>query len=190
MRDLFGSTNFIKFGVVETILSSSDAVNRLLHGEEDGNLEEGYTLDDYLSNIDSYLYGLALLPIDNVSEAKVWIKNYILYLYIPLIEKDSMYIVKSRFVSEIFKIKDNSSRIDDSIKDFILSEVYGYLSSAVSFKEDELQERLKFLINDELFLEYLIIYYDIYRNSKFIKDIYLDNEELREDLISLFGFLK
>lgn len=190
MRDLFGSTNFIKFGVVETILSSSDAVNRLLHGEEDGNLEEGYTLDDYLSNIDSYLYGLALLPVDDVSEARAWIKNYILYLFIPLIEKDSIYIVKSRFVSEIFKIKDNASRIDDSLKEFILSEVYEYLSSAVNFKEDELQEKLKTLVSDELFLEYLIIYYDIYRNSEYIKDIYLDNEKLREDLISLFGFLK
>ncbi len=190
MRDLFGSTNFIKFGVVETILSSSDAVNRLLHGEEDEILEEGYTLDDYLSNLDSYLYGLVFLPIDEESNAKTWIRNYIMYLYIPLIEKDSLYVLKSRFVSEIFKLKNGTSRIDNSIKDYILSSVYSFLENAVSFKEDELQLKLKTMIDDELFLEYLLIYYDIFENKDFIKDIYIDNEELRSDMNSLFDFLK
>jgi len=190
MRDLFGSTNFIKFGVVETILSSSNAVNELLHAEEDETLEKGYTLDDYLSNIDSYLYGLVLLPIDEKSDAKKWIRNYVLYLYIPLIEKDSLYVVKSRFVSEIFKLKLGISRIDESIKDYILTDIYTYLDNAISFKEEELQERLKELINDELFLEYLLIYYDIYRNKNYIKDIYIDNEKLRSDMDSLFDFLK
>lgn len=190
MRDLFGSTSFIKFGVVETILSSSNAVNELLHGEEDEILEEGYTLDDYLSNIDSYLYGLVLLPIDKISEAKTWIKNYILYLYIPLLERDSLYALKSRFVSEIFKLKLGNSRIDDSIKDYILSDIYNYLDNVVSFKENELQERLNSLVDDELFLEYLLIYYDIYRNKEYVKNIYIDNEKLRNDMDSLFDFLK
>lgn len=190
MRDLFGSTSFIKFGVVETILSSSNAVNELLHGEEDENLEEGYTLDDYLSNIDSYLYGLVLLPIDKVNEAKIWIRNYILYLYIPLLERDSLYALKSRFVSEIFKLKTGVSRIDDSIKKYILSDIYSYLENAVSFKEYELQERLNDLTHDELFLEYLLIYYDIYKNKDYIKSIYIDNHELRNDMDSLFDFLK
>jgi len=40
MRDLFGSTKYIKFGVLETILSSSNAVNDLLELEEQKKLEQ------------------------------------------------------------------------------------------------------------------------------------------------------
>lgn len=190
MRDLFGSTNFIKFGVVETILNSSDAITKLLNGEEDGNLESGYSLDDYLSNIDSYLYGLVLLPIDDNSKLKLWIKNYILYLYIPLIEKDSIYIVKSRFVDEIFKLETLNSRIDSSIKDFILNDIINYLKSAINSREEEVQRKLMEYIDSEYFLEYLVNYYDIYRNKNYIKDIYMNNEKIRNRLYSQFDFLK
>ena len=189
MRDLFSSTYFIKFGVVETILSSKNAVNELLHADEEKKLEEGYTLDDYLSNIDSYLFGLVLLPIEDFDSAKKWIKNYIMYLYIPLIEKDSLYILKSRFINEIFKLKKGSSRIDISIRDYILKDIYMCLENAICFKEEDLQDKLNGLVNDELFLEYLLIYYNIYGNQDFIKDIYLENSDLRNDMDSLFDFL-
>jgi len=190
MRDLFGSTNFITFGVVETILSSSDAVDKLLHGEETGILEKGYTLDDYLSNIDSYLYGLLLLPIDNIDEVKIWIKNYILYLFIPLIEKSPLYIVKSRFICEIFKLNDSSSRIQDNIREFILEDLYKYLDSSIKSKEDEVKESLLKYIDQDVFIDYIVNYFYIYSNKMFIQDVYISNERLRDDLKSLFEFLK
>jgi hypothetical protein len=190
MRDLFGSTNFIKFGVVETILSSSDAVTKLLNGEEEGSLESGYTLDDYLSNIDSYLYGLVMLPVEDNSKLELYIRNYILYLFIPLIEKDSLYIVKSRFVDEIFKLESDNSRIDASIREFILSDITLYLKSVFDSKEEEVQIKLKNFINSEYFLEYLNNYFDIYRNKSFVEDIYFNNENVRDILISHFDFLK
>lgn len=190
MRDLFGSTNFIKFGIVETILSSSDAVNNLLQHEEDGVLEEGYVFNDYLSNIDSYLYGLVLLPVSNVCEVKKWIRNYIFYLYIPLVLKDVIYIVKSRFVREIIKIKSKECRIDESIRSFIITDVYDFLINTINLKEDELKSRLDKFVKDELFLEYLVVYYDIYKNKEYVIEVYLNNEELRESLKQIFDFVR
>lgn len=183
MKDLFNSTNFIKFEVLETILNSSDIVNKLLS-------EEKSTLDDYLSNIDSYLYGLVLLPKNDTKKVKTWIKNYILHLYIPIIEKDTLYIVKSRFVSEIFKLKTSTSRIDDSLKNYLLNNIYKYLKNTINSKEDELQIRLNNIKHDELYLDYLQIYYDIYSNKEYIKNIYIDNEKLRNKMNDLFDFLR
>ena len=90
MRDLFNSTNFIKFREIETILRSSDAVNKIIEKAINNQINGKYSLDDYLSNIDSYLYGIVQLPSNNIEEIKEWIKNYIQYLYITLENKEKI----------------------------------------------------------------------------------------------------
>ena len=190
MRDLFGSTNYIEFGVLETILSSSNAVNKLLHFEENMDLfERRYTFEDYISNLDSYLYGVSILPDIELSIIKKYVNNYINYLYIPLIELDNLYIVKSRFIKEIINLKNNKSKINDKYKDFILLEIYMKLNNVVKINGDGLRTILSKLISDEFFLEYLTIYYDIYNDKSFIKNLYFNNKELKGVLEEKFNFI-
>lgn len=191
MRDLFGSTSFIRFRTLETILSSSDAVTKLLNFESNKELfEEDYTIEDYLSNIDSYLYGLVIFPsLDNVN-LREWIKNYIMYLYVPLIEKDSKYIIKSKLIGEIFKIKYKKSRINESISQYILSDILVYLENLVLDREDEVINILDSIQDDEMFLDYLENYYSIYNNKEYIKDVYIKNDSLKEELMNSYEFLK
>lgn len=191
MRDLFGSTSFIKFRVLETILSSSDAINKLLEFEKNKNEFQGdYTFLDYLSNIDSYLYGLVIFPSVDDKNIKKWLNNYIHYLYIPLIKRDSIYILKSRLIIEIFKIKDEKSRINENIKSYIKNDIFNYLEEVVLNNEESLIEKLDNLQNEEEFVEYLLNYYSIYKNRKYIEKVYINNYKLREKLSSLYEFLK
>jgi len=177
MRDLFGSTKYIKFGVLETILSSSNAVNDLLNLEDNKTLDEEYSFLDYLSNLDSYLYGIILLPPEDLSKIKTWINNYINYLYIPLIKKDSLYLVKSKFIGEIFKLRIGSSRIDLKVKSLCMS-VLKSLEKDVSDLKKDIENKLENLVNDEQIIEYLKIYKSIYNDLYFIKKIIYENNKL------------
>jgi len=154
MRDLFGSTSFIEFEVLETILGSSDAVKKILHGED--NL---YKLEDYVSNMDSYLYGVSIIPPEDVTLVNLWIKNYIDYLYIPLINTDSLYIVKSRFIKEILN---KTSRMDKKVRTYINDEIYNEIRRIIVYNKEILQSRLSDLRNDKNIESYLKNYYSIY----------------------------
>lgn len=186
MKDLFYNTKFIKFELLETILNSTNLLNKLLYNIDDP-VFCGYTLDDYISNIDSYLFGLVLMPSNDSKELIKWIKNYMFYLFIPVIEVNSIYIVKSKLISEIFKINSSSSRIVNDMKSLILEEVFLSLKDKVFSKEEDIQNII--LKQDDFFLDYLIRYYDIYENKNFIKNIYINYNDIRDDLISLFPFL-
>jgi len=144
MRDLFGSTKYIKFGVLETILSSSNAVNDLLELEEQKKLEGDFSFLDYLANLDSYLYGLIKLPSNDTKNLEIWINNYIKYLYIPLIEKDCIYLVKSRLIGELSKVKNKDSEIGDNLKDICL-ETLDFILATVEYKKEELEHILNAL---------------------------------------------
>jgi len=188
MRDLFDSTNFIKFGDVETILSSSDAVTKLIEGEQVIS-EDRYTLNDYLSNLDSYLYGVVQLLGENIEEIKKWIFNYIEYLYIPLVNRNPLYIVKSRFINEIFKLEENRSRIDENLKSYLLDRIIIDLKYDFDLKEQIVEELLLENKDEKNFIEYLVNYYNIYRNKEYINKIYRDNESFRIELEKRFDFL-
>ncbi len=188
MRDLFGSTKYIKFGVLETILSSSNAVNDLLELEEQKKLEGDFSFLDYLANLDSYLYGLIKLPSNDTKNLEIWINNYIKYLYIPLIEKDCIYLVKSRLIGELSKVKNKDSEIGDNLKDICL-ETLDFILATVEYKKEELERKLTSMINDEYIQEFLINYYNIYEDKEFIKTIYYENENLYK-MKDKFDFLK
>ncbi len=186
MKDLFGCANFIKFKYLEIILGNSSELSKLI----DCNNYEKYSIDDYVSNMDSYLYGLIIFPMENISELKIWIKNYIIYLYIPLIERDKSYIYKSKLVSEIFKIKNDKSRCESKIKDFILNNIFKFLEGTLYNYEEEVIKLLDENIESDMFLDYLDNYYTIYKNKDYIRKIYFNNEKLRSELISKYDFLK
>ena len=189
MRDLFNSTNFIKFREIETILRSSDAVNKIIEKAINNQINGKYSLDDYLSNIDSYLYGIVQLPSNNIEEIKEWIKNYIHYLYIPLVNKEPLYIIKSRFINEIFKLENNSSKINEELQSFIESKIITYLKNTFDQKEEIIEKEIDEKLKDKNIIEYLKNYYNIYKNKKHIKKIYLNNEDLQRELEKTFEFL-
>lgn len=169
MRDLFGSTKYIKFGVLETILSSSNAVSDLLKLEGlENNLEEDFSFLDYVSNLDSYLYGLIILPPEDIKKLSIWLNNYINNLYIPLLEKDSLYLVKSKLISEIFKLKTQNSKIDPKLKNTCLR-VLDILESVSESYKKEIETSLEKRIDDEYIKDYLKIYNTIYNDNCFLK---------------------
>lgn len=178
MRDLFGSTKYIEFEVLETILSSSNAVNSLLEYEDNKNIfEERYTFLDYLSNLDSYLYGLMLLPPEDITKLKIWINNYIKYLYLPLIEKDNLFIVKSKVISEIIKIKKYTTRIDKKITE-ICTSILDLILVNIRNKKQDLEIKILKELENENIIDYLVNYYNIYEDKKFIKELYHKKESL------------
>lgn len=187
MRDLFGSTKYIKFGVLETILNSSNAVNDLFELEGQENIEGDYTFIDYISNLDSYLYGLIQLPPENKIRLKLWINNYIKYLYIPLVEKDCIYIVKSRFMGEMGKVKKPNTKIDKSIQE-ICNEIIEFTLTQIEKEKTKIENKLITILEEENIIEYLINYYNIYNDKEFIKKIYYENEKLKE-IKNKFEFL-
>lgn len=169
MRDLFGSTKYIKFGVLETILSSSNAVSDLLKLEGlENNLEEDFSFLDYVSNLDSYLYGLIILPPEDIKKLSIWLNNYINNLYIPLLEKDSLYLVKSKLISEIFKLKTQNSKIDPKLKNTCLRVLDTLENVSESYKK-EIEISLEKRIDDEHIKDYLKIYNTIYNDNCFLK---------------------
>ncbi len=177
MRDLFGSTSFIKFRVLETILSSNIELKKLLERENDKDFL------DYVSNIDSYLYGIILLKVEN-NDVKLWLNNYIFDFYIPLINKNSLYIVKSYLLKEILNVNEKNSRIDESIKSFI-KEINTKIKDTIYNKQEDLKNKLK----ENLDIDYIKNYYQIYKDKSFIIDLSC-NKNIRNELLKIYDFLK
>lgn len=188
MKDLFDSTKYIEFGVLETILSNSNMVNNLLEFENNKKFfEERYSFLDYLSNLDSYLYGLVLLPPENINDLKIWINNYINYLYIPLISSDCLYIVKSKLISEISKLSYNNSRINEKVLD-LCQDILSKIKLSVWENKELLEHKLKNMINHEFIIDYLINYYNVYKNKEYIKELFCTYEVLHS-MNEKFDFL-
>lgn len=158
MRDLFGSTSFIEFEVLETILGSSDAVKKILDEKD-----SAYKLEDYISNIDSYLYGISIIAPKDIEEVKLWISNYIDNLYIPLIKRDSLYIVKSRLIKEILS---DSSRMDTRVREYVDDIIYDKVKSIIDDNKEILQTKLANVRNDKNLSFYLDNYYNIYERVR------------------------
>ncbi len=163
MIDLFGSTKFIKIEVVETILSSSEEVKKIY--------KDKINIKDYLSNFDSYLYGVLMLPNRDINKVIDMLNNYIKYMYIPLIKEDSFYIVKSRLISEIMKIKYNKSKIYDKYIKIIKKEYKEIFNKIIDSKE-EVEKRIIDNKTKEDIKDILINYYAIYEDKQFVYRIY------------------
>ncbi len=177
MRDLFGSTSFIKFEVLETILSSSDELESLLTKKEDSSFL------DLISNLDSYLYGLIMLKKEN-DEIKKWLNNYIFILYMNLIKRNSLYIVKSYLLKEIMNVDNDSSRIDITIKDYI-KEIKEKIKETIQNSKTNLEKELEKIYD----IGFLKNYYEIYKDKSFITKISKDKNK-KEELKKEFDFLK
>lgn len=148
MKDLFKNTSFIEFKKIEKILRSKESLNEILnfHGEN-----QKYTFDDYISNIDSYLYGFSILPPEDLNDLILWIHNYINYLYIPLVKNKSLYVLKCNFATNL--IKDESlvnMKVKENLGEDFLLELKRIIFSR---KQDILNEIDSTKLNKEIYLD-------------------------------------
>lgn len=156
MKDLFKSTSFIEFKKIEKILNNRESLNEILNLKREN---DKYTFDDYISNIDSYLYGFSILPPKDLDDVILWIRNYVNYLYIPLINRNSLYILKCKFIINLIK---DSSLVNVKIKDCLGEDFILKLKEIILSKKQDILNLINSMeLNKEIYLDN---YYKVFDN--------------------------
>ena len=142
-----------------------------------------YTLNEYIINIESYIYAYLMLDLnnDNIIYIMNCIGKYIEHIIIPLAEKDSLIFLKSKICEILLKTSKNiKTEINNECTEYIQAFPYNNLYN----KFNNISDKIKKKIISEKSVKYLIKYMNIIDDQTFLYNTYYTKENLREKILN------
>ena len=171
---------YIPINKIEEILETKKLDNFL---NEYKKYSKDYTLNDYITNIESYMYGYLMLDTNNDEIIYIVEKiyKYIDGVIIPLSKKNPTIFLKSKISKILIKIYNNINvEVNQHCKDYISE--FPHSSIYMSFTSNK--NRIKDKIVSLKSLTLLSTYIEITQDTKYLFDIYFSIKKLRNKIMS------
>lgn len=171
---------YIPISFIEDLLNSKKIESFL---KEYKHYNNNYTLLDYISNMESYIYAYLMLDIENDQLLYIVdiLNNYINFVILPLSKRKPLILIKSKLCKIMIKIYNNNEvEINPNCVDYIKSFPHSHLYMTFSSNKSVIKSKIIALNSIRL----LSLYLEMTNETSFLFETYFNVKKMRNSILN------